>query len=152
MGREIRRVPEGWEHPKDDKGHYKPMYDETFDEAFEEWSKGYYLWKEGKHPDQKDYPYQEWAGSPPDPEYYRPVFQKEATHYEIYETVSEGTPVSPVFSSLKEMEKWLISEGFSEFASKEFCNTGYAPSMVFTPGKGVSGIGIHALDDMKDWK
>ena len=31
MGREIRRVPKNWEHPKDEEGYYLPMYEMDFD-------------------------------------------------------------------------------------------------------------------------
>jgi len=34
MGREIRRVSEGWEHPKDARGNYQPLYDEDFEGAY----------------------------------------------------------------------------------------------------------------------
>src|SRR5437588_10300154 len=66
MGREIRRVPENWEHPKQikqrlDRGGYKvveeyrPMYQNaTFEEAVKEfekevkdWLEGYKHWQEG---------------------------------------------------------------------------------------------------------
>ena len=33
MGREIRKVPPNWEHPKKADGTYHPMYDEYFDDA-----------------------------------------------------------------------------------------------------------------------
>ena len=28
MGREVRKVPGDWQHPKDEKGHYIPLFDE----------------------------------------------------------------------------------------------------------------------------
>ena len=40
MGREIRNVPEGWVHPKNEYGNYQPMFDKTYKEAAEEWIKG----------------------------------------------------------------------------------------------------------------
>jgi hypothetical protein len=48
------------------------------------------------------------------------------------------------------MKEWLISEGYSEFASQQFIELGYAFSMVYTPGKGISGVGIHSLDHLND--
>ncbi len=149
MGREIRRVPPDWEHPRDEQGYYLPMHDRIFDDAFEEWVKEYRLWREGKHPDQRDYPYWEWAGRPPDPDYHRPAFDQEPAHYQIYQTASEGTPTSPVFASLDDMKRWLIAEGFSEYAATSFVESGWAPSMVFSPDSGVSGIGIHSLDALR---
>jgi len=149
MGREIRRVPKGWEHPRDNDGHFLPMHDKDYESACQEWAKEFLEWEAGTHPDRKDSSceyYWEWAGWPPSEEYYRPKFESEPTYYQIYETVSEGTPVSPVFESLEEMRLWLLKEGFSEKASAAFVELGHAPSMIFVPGKGVSGIGIHSLD------
>jgi hypothetical protein len=37
MGREIRRVPPNWEHPKDADGNYKSMYDWEYETAAREW-------------------------------------------------------------------------------------------------------------------
>lgn len=153
MGREIRRVPSNWIHPKRN-GHFIALYDEDHETAFSEWTKNNALWEAGKHPDQKDdgydYPehFRDWDGGSPNPKYYRQKFESEPTHHQIYETVSEGTPTSPVFESLDEMKAWLIDEGFSEHAASMFVKDGWAPSMVFSPGRGVSGIGIHSLDHM----
>jgi len=150
MGREIRRVPSDWQHPKDVVGHYIPMLDTTFDEAFHEWAEEYELWKAGNHPDQQKYnpgcPFWEWHGPPPRPGCHRPEFESEPTHYQIYETVSEGTPTSPIFATLGEMKEWLIEQDYSRHAASRFINSGWAPSMIFRPDKGMSGIGIHSLD------
>lgn len=143
MGREIRRVPPDWEHPRDRERNYKPLFDSTHAEALQEWQKGYSAWQDSP---QADCLFEEWEGPAPDPEYYRPEWLREPSCYQIYETVTEGTPVSPVFVSLNEMEAWLIEQGFSRKATKKFVETGWAPSMVFVPGRGVSGMGIHSLD------
>lgn len=56
MGREVRRVPKDWQHPKRD-GRYIPMYDKSHSEALREyldddlprWLEGWRLWhEEGK--------------------------------------------------------------------------------------------------------
>lgn len=143
MGREIRRVPPDWEHPKDAGGHYEPLHDETFVDAAQEWLTGYDAWQTEP---QSDCPFEEWKGPAPNPEDYRPEWSREPSCYQIYETVTEGTPVSPVFVSLNEMDTWLIEQGFSRKAVSAFIKTGYAPSMVFVPDKGMSGPGIHSLD------
>lgn len=36
--------------------------------------------------------YWEWESNPPDRESYRPYKDEEGTWYQLYETVSEGTP------------------------------------------------------------
>ena len=143
MGREIRRVPPDWEHPKDTSGNYIPLFDETHAEAVREFEKELLAWQD----EPKDgYSFEEWHGTRPGPEGYRPEWAREPSCYQIYENVTEGTPVSPVFVSLDEMDTWLIEQGFSRKATSEFIKTGWAPSMVFVPGKGVSGLGIHSLD------
>ena len=141
MGREIRRVPAGWQHPVDHAGRYKPMYDQAYADAAAEWWRNALLWSKGEHPDQlgndvtKKYLYYwEWSGNPPDEEYYRPAFEGEPTHYQIYETVSEGTPVSPVFETKDELAAWLVTEGYSTRAAAAFAKDGWAPSMAFCGG------------------
>lgn len=155
MGREIRRVPADWKHPTTKCAHspwkggcdqalanngqcFQPLYDETFATAMTEWCESWQRWERGEDPDRKDHdmPYWEWAGDPPNPLYYRPSWPAEsATHYQIYETVSEGTPVSPVFESLTALVEWLVAAGYSRLAAEKFAEGGYAPSMVMTQDK-----------------
>ena len=33
MGRELRKVPANWEHPKDEDGKYHPMYNQYYGDA-----------------------------------------------------------------------------------------------------------------------
>jgi len=117
MGREIRRVPPGWQHPKDEQGIYIPLLDMTYEEALETCL------------DDED-----WC---PEPEWYRPAFDQEPTHYQVYEDVSEGTPVSPVFATEDELLAWLIGEGHSEHAAREFIKDKWVPSMLFTGGASI---------------
>ncbi|TYR37455.1 hypothetical protein FXV77_05470 [Sphingobacterium phlebotomi] len=136
MGREIRRVPKGWEHPRNGNGEYKPMFNKPYIDAFEEWLQNHQLWEKGGHPDQQESDaakecrfYAEWAGNPPDVDYYNPNkwSEEEANCYQMYEIVSEGTPFSPVFDSLKELEDWLIdTKVYTRKEAREFCETGYA--------------------------
>jgi len=153
MGREIRRVPPGWEHPKPD-GVYTPLRDEDYETAAAEWTRGNELWQKGEHPEQieryndKPVSFNDWHGSFPDRSCYRSSrWTEEPTHYQIYETVSEGTPVSPVFADLDEMEMWLLQEGYSPHAAATFCKTGYAPSLFYSPERGLSQD-IHSLDHL----
>lgn len=154
MSREIRRVPKGWEHPRNEKGQYIAMFDEDYDSAAEEWTLSFSLWAKGEHKDQlkdsgagKKYKhYWDWAGEPPDKESYRPRFVDPADHFQIYETVSEGTPISPVFENKTEIISWLVGKGYSEIAAKKFAEYEYAPTMMAIPGRGLV-MNIHALDD-----
>lgn len=152
MGREIRRVPPNWEHPKEHKwernwrtgqfeetNEYKPMFDKSFEERAKEWLGDMQKWLDGRYydkPEDNDYAktiraYSDYCGKFPDPNYYRPEWtEEECTAYQIYETVSEGTPTSPVFQTEQEMIDWLVSEGRSLYAATEFVKGSWAPSMV----------------------
>ena len=131
MGREIRRVPLGWEHPKRSDGRYQPLYDEDFESAEREWKEDAARWADGTHEDlvghpefKREFPaYEDWAGGPPDPAYYRKRkwTPEEATCWQYYETVSEGTPLSPVFETAEALVRWLVEvEGHSEKAARRF--------------------------------
>lgn len=37
MGREVRMVPADWQHPKDSKGNYIPMFDTSYEDAVRDW-------------------------------------------------------------------------------------------------------------------
>lgn len=154
MGREIRKVPSNWEHPKNEQGHYVPLNDEYYGDAVDEWYNNHKLWLEGKHPDQQmdnkpDYKFfSEWGGDAPSLEVYRKEkwTEEDATHFQMYETVSEGTPVSPVFETLEQLEDWLVGQGHSRKAAQAFCESGYAPSMTFTPERGLK-MNLDSYDD-----
>lgn len=203
MGREIRRVPLGWEHPKTDNGDFQPLYDETFEDFARQWHQELELWLDGKHPDQLEgrnsreqrlqdelnrldaietgdaqdiLPWErvtwgsrqeildhyaeesylaasyagflEWVGGLGDSDYiryYRPEWDEHAVMgYAVYETVSEGTPVSPTFSTLQEIEQWLIGEGYSRDAAATFIEVGFVSTFVGSAEKGIVE-GIEAL-------
>ena len=116
MGREIRRVPANWEHPKKHNGDYQPLYDNDFDTAANKWEFEYEFWKTGKHPDQLRDPdlrtrkFWEWWEAPPDRDYYHPKWDN-ADWYQVYETVSEGTPVTPPFATKDELIDYLVANG-----------------------------------------
>lgn len=142
MGREIRKVPADWEHPKDADGHYRLMHDQTYQEVIISYLKdelSWYLWPP------KNWRYiKEWFECWPNKAYYRPKWDIEPSHYQIYENVTEGTPVSPIFASKDDLTDWLIEQGHSRKASERFAKDEYVPSMVMT-NKGIF-MGIDALD------
>ena len=166
MGREIRKVPKGWEHPKTDrygKEAYEPLYDEDYEAVAAEWLRECILWINGEHPDQNDATpstqkyFWEYDCGPPSKEDYRPAWtDEERTCIQMYETVSEGTPVSPVFETPEELVEYLVeggdewdrsrgTGGRSREAAEAFVKGGWAPSGVAGP----SGIkfGIDSLVD-----
>ena len=157
MGRKIRRVPKGWQHPRDERGH-KPLYDKDYDSAALEWLSEFREFYSDANAEERKRIEQEhgikffwdWHGMPPNEKYYRPAWAaEEMTHYQAYETVSEGTPISPVFETLDELKSFLLAEGHSASATDEFIRGGWAPSMVIIPGRGISPLGIDSLDWLK---
>lgn len=154
MGREVRRVPKDWQHPKKENGRYQPMHDRSYRAAAEEWREAEAAWNRGEFPDyaseeNRKMPYSEWAGEHPNEMYYMPDWtDAERTHYQMYETTSEGTPISPVMETPEELARWLADNGASAFAGQtasyeawlRVCQGGYAPSAMITNGVMQSGV------------
>lgn len=128
MGRQLRKVPANWEHPKNDEGEYKPMHNEFYGEALNKWLQNHNQWLDGTHPDliedpllKEKYPfYAMWDDNAPDVENYqtKKYSDEELTHIQLYETTSEGTPISPVFKAneLEKLCEWA-SENTTIFAN-----------------------------------
>lgn len=183
MGREIRRVPANWQHPTkketdwrtgQEEERFQPMRNRAYLDELNEWIAEHNLWEKGEHPDQKegeDRPryYAEWSGNPPDVEYYRPAWKpEEMTWWQVYETVSEGTPVTPPFATQDELIEYLVANGdfwdqkrraegkssmpcepWSRVSAERFVkDVGWAPSLISTPATGVMS-GVEALDRLQ---
>lgn len=163
MGRECRRVPADWEHPKVEKygeERHQPMYDSSFKEAASEWLEDFDRIRSGDLTDLEKECYPnglfDWLKdySPPDPAYYMPDWPDEQrTHYQMYEDTSEGTPISPVMETPEALARWLADNGASSFGSSTatyeqwlyICKGGWAPSMVIAGG--VMKSGVEAMAD-----
>ena len=50
MGREVRKVPKDWQHPKNESGHYVPLF-EIYGEDGSDGVKECELWNSGVLPD-----------------------------------------------------------------------------------------------------
>lgn len=172
MGREIRRVPKGWDHPRDENGNFKPLYDLDYETASEKWLADCLAWSRGEHEDQKKYDdaprfFWDWDGGPPSKETHRTQFAGPATCYQIYETVSEGTPASPVFETVEAMVEWMTSpidrsspyndcedwqsmQGMTRAQAERFCKTGSSCSMMCGPGGIVAGHRYDAPAESKE--
>lgn len=170
MGREVRRVPPDWQHPKDPHtGHYVPLHDgadlmrrtAAWDEAEEQWARGLRRSYTGEgwepiDPKYQHLPFAEYDGARPDPANYMPVWAPEqATHLMMYEDTSEGTPISPAFATPEELARWLADNNASAFADLtasyaawlRMIQAGWAPSAVGMGGRFMSGVeAAHALD------
>lgn len=170
MGREIRRVVANWEHPKQQCRHspwaggcdeakrnggqcYHPSYDRDFQAAAQEWRDGLATWEGSERAklfadEGKDYEFWEWEGGPPDREYYRPAWKpEEMTWFQVYETVSEGTPVTPPFATQEELIDYLVTNGdfwdqqrgdggWSRENAETFVGRGFAMSMTVNAATG----------------
>lgn len=149
MGREMRMVPANWEHPKQEgwsDGRLQPMYDQTFEMAAKEWKDGFAAWERGERPsycsdDSRDLEFWEYDSGPPERIYYRPWKDEEATWVQVWETVSEGTPVTPPFATKAELVDYLATKGdfwdqrrgdgaWPRKVAETFVESGYAPSLV----------------------
>ena len=142
MGREIRMVPPNWEHPKEN-GNYQPMHDKDYITATKEWKEGYKLWEKGEHPSQDGYEYWEYD-YPPDPKTHRPKFSN-PTWFQVYETVSEGTPVTPPFATKAALVDYLVENGdfwdksrgdggWKRANAEKFVSSGWSPSGMIMAG------------------
>jgi hypothetical protein len=102
MGREVRRVPANWEHPKRD-GKHIPMHAHmkySADEILEGLRDG---WLKDEPPNYGLDIMPQWPDA-------------ERTHLQMYEDCSEGTPISPVMSTAEELARWLADNKASAFA------------------------------------
>jgi hypothetical protein len=52
------------------------------------------------------------------------------TAFQLYENVTEGSPISPIFSDMIELEKWLTRNGWSEAMTEFLLSNGHAPSAI----------------------
>lgn len=176
MGREIRRVIPNWQHPKRNHAHrgeeYKPLYDNDSESAWAEWQAEFAAFIGAEHDriiaeyGEESYPKGEpyrafcaWHCEPPDPNYYRPKWDESAaTWFQVYETVSEGTPVTPPFATKEELVDYLVANGdfwdqrrrrdgvtsmecgpWDRAAAERFVGIGWAPSLLVThTAQGVS--------------
>ena len=103
MSREFRRVPPDWKHPQNEHGRYIPLFEGPFEEALEYWEDNLsnVMRTKGLSTQQAI----GYIGKAPLEESYMPTWTKEeATHYQIYENTSEGTPITSVFSSSEELD------------------------------------------------
>lgn len=98
-GREVRRVPKDWVHPTQWDGYdarrgpsFEPLMGRNMIQYAEE----------GEEIIEADY-MPDWK-------------PEEMTHYQMYEEVSEGTPMSPVMETPEELAQWLVDNRAGYFA------------------------------------
>lgn len=163
MGREVRRVPKDWVHPLNERFRHKPLLDGSFKKALAEhllakqkWDEGLVdNWNGGWKPKPEEAlkcaSYEEWAGDAPREADYMPDWPEEQrTHLQMYETCTEGTPISPVMATPEELAHWLADNKASAFADmtatyEQWLATikaGWAVSAVIEHGQMKSGVEV----------
>lgn len=167
MGREIRRVVPNWEHPKQERADYRtgqmvedyrPLFDSDFETEMQDWMDELAKWLNGGFQEKLEQyandpelainenepmrEFCEWHSSPPDPDYCRPRWDDDdRTWIQVYETVSEGTPVTPPFPTPEELVDYLATHGdfwdqqrgdgpWSRENAETFVSRGWAPSLI----------------------
>ena len=164
MGREVRRVPEDWQHPKHIVPdyrigkmveRYKPLFQgDRYQPLVDDWDDKCAKWKAGWRPDycnpeSRGLTYEQYAGQRPHKDDYMPDWPAEqCTHLMMYEDTTEGTPISPAFKTPEELAQWLVNNNASAFGSEtasyeawlRVARGGLALSLVVTDGKMKNGV------------
>jgi hypothetical protein len=84
-----------------------------------------------------------YPGQNADAEAWEPTGPPTGDGWQLWETVSEGSPISPVFPDKTGLVEWLCSPAYtwggpmSRDTAERFVDFGWAPSFVFTPGRGL---------------
>jgi len=150
MGREVRRVPADWEHPKHEVldwrtgcmvERYKPLLPgERYAPAAAE-----FLAKANAEGLQEAI---EWCGCPNRDDYMPDWTAEQRTHLMMYEDTTEGTPISPAFETPEELARWMVDNKASAFGRAtgsyegwlRVARGGWAPSMIASAAGVVSGV------------
>lgn len=132
MGYELRRVPADWQHPIDcSDGSYIPIHHEHYTTARRRYAANLKQWMAGKHKEQQKYPglklsapeklnekeFEQWYMANPakHKETFNPRHLKleECEYFQMYETTTIGTPVSPVLT-FDQLQQWLRANGWEK--------------------------------------
>ena len=153
MSREIRNVPVMWEHPKKN-GRFEPLWDnyvgslkywkEEIDRFIECMTEVIETGKTTLYD-------KEWTDEKALYEYFtedNQLLPPKITNYmpsgrwfQLYEGVSEGTPLSPAFSTKEELVDWLTNNKdywgnqWSRNQAEKMVEAGYSPSGLIAGGK-----------------
>jgi len=125
MGRELRKVIPNWEHPLNGTGQYQEMFDIFYE-------------NEGEV----------------EPKYCLPPSIKniDKTWFQVYETVSAGTPITPPFETKNELIEWMVrnkdfwGEQWTREQAEYFANeSGFAFTGCIDTGKGTFKLGYEVI-------
>lgn len=129
--RQVRKVPANWQHPKKPDGSYIPLF-----EGYR-WNIDYTSWVIDRERYKTEWMLKNKEQEPsksasdcmtcfiaeygPEPKScdYMPAWSpEEQTHLMMYETTSEGTPISPAFLTDVELAVWLFENKATTFADQ----------------------------------
>ncbi|MFC4313028.1 hypothetical protein ACFPN2_28350 [Steroidobacter flavus] len=155
-----------WVHPKDARGRYIPLLDGAdYLGHVRRWEEEAAKWQEGLEHDLgsdewrpipeelRALTYAEYVGERPDPQNYMPRWSEtECLGYQMYEEVTDGTPLSPVCRSPEELARWLVDHGANAFAGTTanydewlyVARGGRAGSAAVSSGEVVADFRVHA--------
>jgi hypothetical protein len=139
--REVRAVALDWQHPvegepyADGTPRYRPMHSRDRLRQMAQWN--------ADHPDMIE----EDSYGPDD---YMPVLAEGTPYgYQLYETTTEGTPVSPVFTTLEDLAEWCAPHA-TVFASFRWTKEEWLASFKAgtTDADSLMGIGPDGMGPM----
>jgi hypothetical protein len=124
VSREVRRVPANWQHPKNPDGTFVRLCSA---DRISDLMNAYI--EEGWPSD--------IANSKASRDCMPTWSAAEATHFMLYESISEGTPLTPAFAEVEELAKWCSEHpketgwdcSYDEWL--KICKRGFAPSAMF---------------------
>lgn len=101
--------------------------------------------------------FSDWHGERPNPRRHRPAWRdRDRTHFQLYETVSEGAPLTPPMPNTDMLVHWCASQsdevwvGTSNMTREDwerfFARGGYAPSGIYSADRGYRS-GIEAMSE-----
>jgi len=156
MSREIRRVPANWEHPRytadtatrrEQIGEFIPLNDD-YDKALAQFAAE--VEEMGLGPAIESH-----YGFVPTKDTYACYGDKPRDWFQVYETVSEGTPTTPPFATEEELVQYLMKFGglrrdrypdlyplLSRHQAEAFVKVAWCPSAMVVNGRFVEGIKV----------
>ena len=147
MSREVRRVPADWQHPityrrpdgwiRRGHIHFVGLFGKDYETELAQHETEHSEHRNCDHDDS----YCAYEEERPEPErWYMPKWtDEERTHLQLYETTTEGTPVSPVFATEEDLVRFLVDEGewfsdrrYEDDSARLLVSSRWAPTMAGT--------------------